>query len=157
MAVCRKSPRTYLGTPIYVGGVHINNPTVYSSITAGPCEFISNAPGVRYNEISSIWEFSNDGTEWLPLGSGSVGFTPIKVTEYIVSQVDKNTNHTLPNSETFKMAQGEWLDVLFNGQLLTCTLAARDFDYEEVSTSQVKFHFDIPVNAVLTYIIRKRP
>lgn len=157
MAVCRHSPRTHFGTPVYVGQLHIDNPTVYSKITAGSGSACGDTPGLRYNELDTLWEFSNDGVDWLPLGSGSVGFTPVKATEYIISQINKNTNHTLPNLEIFKMAQGAWLDVLFNGQLLTHTLGVRDFDYEEVSTSQVKFHFDIPVSTVLTYIIRKRP
>ena len=157
MAVCRKSPRTHFGTPVHVGQLHIDNPTAYSKITAGSGSACGDTPGLRYNELDTLWEFSNDGVNWLPLGSGSVGFTPVKTVEYIVVQIDKNTNHTLPDSEMFKMAQGAWLDVLFNGQLLTHTSGARDFDYEEVSTSQVKFHFDIPVSTVLTYIIRKRP
>jgi len=157
MAVCRHSPRTHFGTPAHVGQLHIDNSTAYSKITAGSGSVCGDTPGLRYNELDALWEVSNNGTDWLPLGSGSVGFTPVKVMEYITSQIDANTNHTLPNSEIFKMASGAWLDILFNGQLLTHTLGARDFDYEEVSTSQVKFHFDIPVNTVLAYIIRKRP
>jgi len=164
MTVCRHSPRTHFGTPVYVGGIHIDNITPINSISVGSngsvCE--GTAPSIRYNEISSIWEFSNNGASWLPLGSGSTiisgsAFTAVKATEYIISQIDKDTNHTLPNSETFKSEQGAWLDVIFNGQLLTHTLDGRDFDYEEVSTSQVKFHFDVKVNSILTYIVRKRP
>lgn len=157
MAVCRQSPREHLGTLAHVGQLHIDNSTAYSKITAGSGSACGDTPGLRYNELDTLWEFSNNGVDWQALGSGSVGFTPVKVVEYITSQIDENVNYTLPNSETFKMAQGAWLDVLFNGQLLTHTLGARDFDYAEVSTSQVKFHFDIPVNTVLTYIIRKRP
>ena len=164
MGVCRKSPRTHFGTPVYMGGIHLDNTTAISSISAGPngsaCE--GTAPSIRYNETSSIWEFSNSGATWLPLGSGSAGtsgsaFTAVKTTEFITSQININTNHTLPDSETFKLEQGAWLDVIFNGQLLTHTLNSRNFDYEEVSTSQVKFHFDVKVNSILTYIIRKRP
>ena len=164
MGVCRKSPRTHFGTPVYVGGIHIDNATPLSSISAGPDGSVGEgtAPSIRYNETSSIWEFSNDGATWLSLGSGSAvisgsAFNPIKATEYIISQIDANTNHTLPNSETFKSEQGAWLDVIFNGQLLTHTLDGRDLDYEEVSDSQVKFHFDVKVNSVLAYIIRKQP
>ena len=157
MAVYRKSPRTSFGNPFCVGQLHIDNPTAYSKITVGKGSVYGDTPGLRYNESNTLWEFSNDGVDWLPLGSGSVGFTPVKVTEYITSQINKNEIHTLPNFETFKMAQGDWLDVLFNGQLLTHASGARDFDYKEVSTSQIKFHFDIPVSTVLTYIIRKRP
>ena len=157
MAVCRHSPRTHFGTPVHVGQLHIDNSTSYNKITAGSGSACGDTPGLRYNELDALWEVSNNGTDWLSLGSGSVGFTPVKVMEYITSQIDENTNHTLPNSETFKMASGAWLDVLFNGQLLTHTLGVRDFDYEEVSTSQVKFHFNIPVNTILVYIIRKRP
>lgn len=161
MAVSRYSPRTHFGTPVYVGQLHIDNSTVYSKITVGSGSAYGDTPGLRYNELDALWEFSNNGLDWVALGSGSgsgsAGFTPIKVMEYITSQITENTNHTLPNSETFKMAQGAWLDVLFNGQLLTHTLDVRDFDYEEVSSTQIKFHFDIPINTILTYIIRKRP
>lgn len=159
MVVCRHSPRTHFGTPVHAGQLHIDNSTMYSKITAGSGSVCGDTPGLRYNELDTIWEFSNNGTDWIALGSGSgsAGFTPVKAVEYITTQINANTNHTLPNAETFKMAQGGWLDVLFNGQLLTHTLGVRDFDYEEVSTSQVKFHFDIPVSTVLIYIIRKRP
>lgn len=158
MAVCRYSPRTHFGTPVHVGQLHIDNSTQYCKITAGSGSACGYTPGLRYSELAALWEYSNNGMDWFPLGaSGSAGFTPVKATEYITSQIDKDTNHTLPNSELFKMAQGAWLDCLFNGQLLTHTLGGRDFDYEEVSTSQVKFHFDIPVNTILTYIIRNRP
>lgn len=157
MAVCRYSPRTHFGTPVYVGQLHIDNPTMYSKITAGSGSVCGDTPGLRYNELDTLWEFSNNGVDWQVLGSGSAGFTPVKVVEYVTSQINENTNYTLPNSGTFKMAQGAWLDVLLNGQLLTHTLGARDFDYAEVSTSQIKFHFDVPVNTVLTCIIRKRP
>lgn len=157
MAVCRISPRTNFGSPVHVGQLHIDNPTLYSTITAGSGSACGVTPGLRYNELDSLWEFSNNGADWRPLGSGSAGFIPVKTTEYVTSQIDANTNHTLPNSEIFKMELGAWLDVLFNGQLLTHTLGVRDFDYEEVSTSQVKFHFDVSPNTVLTYIVRKRP
>ena len=157
MAVCRYSPRIYFGTLVHVGQLHIDNSTPYSKITVGSGFAQGDTPGLRYNELDALWEYSNNGTDWVPLGSGSAGFTPVKVVEYITSQIDENKNYTLPNSEMFRMGQGAWLDILFNGQLLTHTLGARDFDYEEVSDYQVKFHFDIPVNTVLTYIIRKRP
>ncbi len=157
MAVCRYSPQTNFGTPVHVGQLHIDNPTVYSKITAGSGSACGDSPGLRYNELNTLWEFSNNGTDWFPLGSGSAGFTPIKTTEFITTQINEGVNHTLPDSQTFKMAQGAWLDTIFNGQLLTHTLDGRDFDYEEVSASQVKFHFNIPVDTVLTYIIRKRP
>lgn len=71
MGVSRNSPKTHFGTPVNVGSLHIDNATPYSSITAGFSGSLFTSPGVRYNENTSIWEFSNDGLNWYPLGSGS--------------------------------------------------------------------------------------
>lgn len=92
-------------------------------------------------------------------GSGSTGtaFIPVKTIEFLTSDIPENTNHTLPNGETFEMSSGSYLDVFFNGQLLTHTNAMRSFDYEEVTVSSIKFNFRVPSSNMMTYIIRKRP
>jgi len=95
----------------------------------------------------------------LATASGSTGtaFIPVKVTEFLTSGILENTAHTIPNGETFAMGSGSYMDVFFNGQLLTHSNNVRTFDYEEVSNSSIKFNFFVPSSNMMTYIIRKRP
>ena len=153
MSVCRKSPRTHFGTPVYAGGIHLDNTTPISSITASPsgsvCE--GTVPGIRYNESSSAWEFSNNGTVWGAIGvtSGSTGRS-YKVNEFLSASIPINTNHTLPDSKTYVMGTGLYMDIYFNGQLLVC---GTENDYSEINTTTIKFHFEVPVGTLLTYIV----
>lgn len=205
MAICRKSPYTNLGSPARAGGLHLDNATDVSSITAGPSgsHCAGTTPGLRYREHSAIWEFSNDGLNWYPLGSGSgtaaadgtipLGLPPdgtydggyfsflattqindaidrmnelllgiagsgsFKTAEFLTSSIPADTSHTLPSGETFEMATGDYLDVFLNGQLLTHTSVTYTHDYEEVTTSSIKFTFPVPASNTMTYIIRRRP
>lgn len=153
MSVCRKSPRTHFGTPVYAGGIHLDNTTPISSITAGPSGSVcaGTVPGVRYNESSSAWEFSNNGIVWNAIGttSGSTGRS-YKVNEFLSASIPINTNHTLPDSKTYVMGIGLYMDIYFNGQLLIC---GTENDYSEINTTTVKFHFEVPMGTLLTYIV----
>jgi len=208
MAVCRKSPRTHFGTPVYAGGLHLDNSSAISTISAGPsgsaCSGTS--PGLRYRENVALWEYSNDGVNWyaisgsggstgsvdgtIPLGippdgdysdgyfnfltttqvndaidrinelllsvTGS-GSAEYKTSEFLVANIPADTAHTLPASETFSLGSGSYLDIFVNGQLLTHTNTTRTFDYEEVTTSTVKFTEIVPVSSLMTYVVRRRP
>lgn len=95
----------------------------------------------------------------LASASGSTGsaFIPSKTIEFLTSDIAENVPHTLPDGEMFEMGTGAYLDVFFNGQLLTHSNAMRTFDYEETSISSIKFNFRVPSSNMVTYIIRKRP
>jgi len=71
MSVVRYSPRTHFGTPVHVGQLHVDNSTAYSKITVSNNGSVINAPGLRYRETASIWEYSNDGLIWYAIGTGS--------------------------------------------------------------------------------------
>jgi hypothetical protein len=76
----------------------------------------------------------------------------IKVSE-TVGPISAGTNHTVPNSNTYTMASGGLnMDIYYRGQLL---LEGASNDYQEVSTTQIKFNFTVPANTNLTYMIRK--
>ena len=73
MAVCRKSPRTHFGTPVHVGQLHVDNATAFSYITAnnsGSACITDDPPGLRYNEETLTWQFSNNGTTYVDFGIG---------------------------------------------------------------------------------------
>lgn len=153
MAVCRHSPRTHFGTPVHVGQLHIDNPTAYSKITANNSGSIVNAPGLRYSELSSIWEFSNDGNTWGPIGSGSGGNGAYKVAEFLSSLIPAETDHSLPDSKTYTMGSGSYMDVYYNGQLLCHDSDIRNHDYIEINETTIKFHFEVPAETILAYVI----
>jgi len=84
-------------------------------------------------------------------------FIPVKMHEYLTSEIPTHTSHTLPNSETFMMSSGSYLDVYFNGMLMAHTDVLRPHDYQELTTSSVEFNFRVPASNTLTYIIKRRP
>ncbi|KKN18595.1 hypothetical protein LCGC14_0954190 [marine sediment metagenome] len=152
MSVVRRSPRTNFGTPIYAGQLHIDNSTAYSKITVNNSGAIVNAPGLRYSEADSIWEFSNDGITWVPISSGVSGSANYKVIEFLSLDILAEIDHTLPNGQTYTMGEGKYMSIYFNGQLLSHD-GNREYDYVEINSTTVKFHFEIPAGAILTYIV----
>lgn len=153
MAVSRHSPRTHFGTLVHVGQLHIDNSTAYSKITVDSSGSIANAPGLRYSELTSIWEFSNNGIDWQPMGSGSAGNGAYKIAEFLSSPIPAETNHSLPGGKTYTMGSGSYMDVYYNGQLLSHDSDIRDHDYIEINGTTVKFHFEVPAETILAYII----
>ena len=161
MSVCRRSPRTHFGTPVYAGQLHLDNAGNFSKITADSGgQASATSPGLRYNEITFTWQYSNDGINWLDMGTGGGGgggsdSGSYKVAEQVSSQISAESLHYLPEGKTFALGEGAYLDVFFNGQLLTHDSGSRDYDYEEVNISAIRFHFDIPAPSFLCYVIRR--
>lgn len=153
MAVCRKSPRTHFGTPVHVGQLHIDNSTSYSKITVGSGSACGDTPGLRYNELDTLWEFSNNGIDWQPMGSGSVGNGSYKIAEFLPSSIPAETNHSLPGGKTYTMGSGSYMNVYYNGQLLCHDSDIRNHDYVEIDETTVRFHFKVPAETILAYII----
>lgn len=93
------------------------------------------------------------------LNAVSGGIIINKTSETTVGVIAAEANHTIPDSlnyivdGTFK---GKNLDVFYNGQLLKPDTSGvlDDGDYEEVNTTTIKFHFEVEVDAKLSYIIR---
>lgn len=79
----------------------------------------------------------------------------VKVTERLTSQLTAETAHTLPGANSYTLGNGANMDVYLNGQLLQADAVAEERDYDETSTTQVTFHFNIRQNSFLTYVIRK--
>jgi len=158
MSVCRKSPRTHFGAPVHVGQLHIDNTTSYSKITANNSgSACDTSPGLRYNEITETWQFSNNGNLWLNLGagSGSSVYNPLKLTEIITVSVPVETNHTIPEGESYTLGNGVYMDIFVNGQLMTHDNGGNVIDYVEVDSTTIKFHFDIPKTSVIQYEIKR--
>ena len=160
MAVCRRSPRFHFGQPMHAGQIHIDNSTPYSKITANNSgSACTDAPGLRYNENTGTWQFSNDGLNYFNMGSGTGGsgsteFTT-KLTEVVTSQIIAESTHTIPGGESYTLDTGNNLDVYFNGQLLTHDKGTNTIDYTENTTTTIKFHFNVPAGSILQYMIRK--
>ena len=73
---------------------------------------------------------------------------------YISSGITKTTNITIPNSRTYVVGSNSLL-VFRDGLLLAkdTTSSSYDFDYWEVSTTQVRFNYNIPSNSIIEFII----
>jgi len=84
----------------------------------------------------------------------SVSGGETKITERLLSLVSSGSAHTLPESESYTLGSGAYLDVFLNGILLTPNTGTEERDYLEDTTTTVKFTFGIPTNSFVTYIIR---
>jgi hypothetical protein len=80
------------------------------------------------------------------------------------SQIDKNTEHSLPYSITYTPEsgagrQGKNMDVYVDGQLLAADTGTNgtnaDRDYGETTSTSVTFRFDIQVGRNITYVVRQ--
>lgn len=78
----------------------------------------------------------------------------IKVVEFLNNSIDAEVTHDLPNGNTYTMSSGSKLDVYFNGQLLTHDSLEKLYDYVEVFSNSIKFHFNVPSGTLLVYIIK---
>jgi hypothetical protein len=67
------------------------------------------------------------------------------------SPISSGTNHTIPGSKTYTPNSGANMDVYVSGQLL---VEGTGNDYEEVSSTQIKFLFTVPSSKNITYMIR---
>jgi len=157
MAVFRRSPRTCI---IRASQIHIDNLTPYSDITANNGLTPFSAPRLRYNEITGTWQYSNDGLNYFNIGSGSGGSgsaeITTKLTEVVTSSpIAVESVHTIPGGESYTLGAGNYLDIYFNGQLLTHDSGGNIIDYIENTTTTIKFHFNVPVGSILQYMIRK--
>ena len=151
MATRRISPVCNFGTLFAseivlrdVGNVYIYSGTALSS------------PALRYNDVIDRWQFSNNGVNYVDMGSGvgpiSGSFTD-KFVEFITIDILEETNHLLPGGKTYTLDNGKYLDIYHGGQLLVAD-TTEGYDYQEVNSSTVKFHKEIPTGTLLTYIIR---
>lgn len=151
MTVARHSPITRFHY-IFATRVYAKEGLYYSSTGIAD-------PGIKYNEVTSTWQYSNDGITYIDIsaGSGSLVSGSISAKKYaeVVSAIGANVNHTLPGGISYtKTVSGHRLDVFMNGQLLTPVVSGNTGDYTEINTTTIRFHFDIPTGTLLTYIIK---
>lgn len=78
----------------------------------------------------------------------------VKISERLTTVLLAETAHTIPDSGTYTLAEGDNMDVYVNGQLMQADIAGEERDYEETSTTSVTFHSTLRQNAFITYIIR---
>lgn len=79
-----------------------------------------------------------------------------KAVERLLADVSSGSAHTIPDSLSYTPAgDGENMEVYFNGQLLQASTGAEERDYEETSTTTIKFTFTVPANSYLTFLIRQ--
>lgn len=84
MAVIRISPRVNMGQ-ILASQINIENPDGYQYLYSG-IDPVALNPGIRYNEDTSKWQFSHNGTDWSDFGTGSGGGSGSGVPTYIIVQ-----------------------------------------------------------------------
>lgn len=112
-------------------------------------------PALRYDDVTAHWQASNNGTIFFDIGSGggfSGSFT--KVVETLSISLSAEISHSLPGGHSYTMDAGGKLDIFLNGQLLTHDQGVNTYDYVEISTTTIKFHFDVAKLATITYIIK---
>lgn len=118
-------------------------------------------PAIRYNDITSKWQFSNDGVTFYDMGSGlvsgSAGDNAQKIAELIYTPIAVEDNHTIPGGFSYiTSVNGDKLDVFLNGQLLTPrSVDGQAGDYSEIDSTTLQFHINVVENSVLTYIIKQ--
>lgn len=155
MGIRRKSP-ICKHERIYTRQMHIIQPgKIYSH---GGCD---NLPALWYDPTEERWEFSNDGVIFYPIsasgsiisGSGSTGEDSRKYGTVIQSTIPMGGNYALSDPYTVT-TQGDKLDVFLNGQLLTPRIGGSEGDYSEINSTTIRFHFEVPAQSILTYIIK---
>jgi hypothetical protein len=82
-----------------------------------------------------------------------------KTSEAVTITIPAETARTIPEGLDYVLDtghKGQYMDVFYNGQLLKPDSSGvlDDGDYEELNTTTVKFHFEVEVDAKLSYIIR---
>lgn len=75
-----------------------------------------------------------------------------KVWETTPSPIAAGANHSVPGGKTYTMGSGAHMDVYLSGQLL---VEGATEDYQEVSTTQIKFTGTVATGKNITYMIRK--
>lgn len=153
MVVCRKSPQ--VRATIVAPKVFISGDQYYSYLYGSSCSYV--LPALRYNKALHKWEFSHDGTNYYILGTGGgsgSGDDSIKIVEVLNSQVLADVDHILPGAMSYTLSSGSKLDVYLNGQILNHDQLAQEHDYKETAVNKIRFHFVVPKDTALTYIIK---
>lgn len=89
------------------------------------------------------------------LDAAIIGVAIVKEVELTSGSIAAEEVHTIPNGQSYTVAEGDNMDLYYNGQLLQADIAGQTRDYEEASTTSVKFHFTVPEDTYITYVIRK--
>jgi len=105
---------------------------------------------------STIYVTNGDSLETAigKLDAAIVDVDIVKEVERVTSPITSGSAHTIPNGKSYTVAAGANMDLYFNGQLLQANVGEVR-DYEETSSTTVKFAFTVPPHSYLTYIIRK--
>ena len=112
-------------------------------------------PALRYNDGVHKWQASNDGIAFFNLGGGG-GYSGsfVKVVDTLLAPLPAESIYLIPNGQSYTMSAGNHLDVFFNGQLLNHDHGSDIRDYIEMTTTTIKFHFDVDKMSTLTFIIK---